>query len=60
MANERGMSYNEVRGRLIDLAKNDRMHPQQKQNLAKSMINQVTLREGQGAAREIVREMTHR
>lgn len=60
MSSERGMSYGEVRGRLMDLAKHDKMHPQQKQNLAKSMLNQVTLREGAGAAREIIREMTHR
>lgn len=56
-----GMSYNEARARVMRIVREpNRGNVQLKQNLVRSIINQAAIREGQGAAREIIREASSR
>ena len=53
-----GMSYNDVRTRVKRITSARTGNAQAKSNLVNSLVNQVRLREGSGAAREIVREFS--
>jgi hypothetical protein len=56
-----GMSYGEGRERIMRIAKEQKHGDiRLKQNLCGSILNQVKLREGDRAAREIVREASSR
>lgn len=52
-----GMSYQEGRDRIARISKGSG-HIDAKRNLANSIVNQVRIREGEGAAREIRREFS--
>ena len=53
-----GMPYEDVRARIKKL-KTQGGNPQLKANLKESLINQARLREGEGAAREIHKELNY-
>ncbi len=57
---ERGMSYNEARARVMRITSAKTGDPRVKSNLVNSILNQARIREGQGAVREIVREVNGR
>jgi hypothetical protein len=60
MGNDRvGMGYEDVRKRVMRITKGD-SNPQARANLTKSLLNQARLRDGDGAVRELVREMRSR
>lgn len=58
MSDKVGMSYENVRARVKRITSAKTGNAQAKANLCNSLINQVRLREGSGAAREIVREFS--
>ena len=60
MAERQGMSYNEGRTRVMRMTGNSHGNAQMKANLVNSIVNQVRIREGAGAAKEIIREMRMR
>ena len=55
-----GMSYNEARSRVLRMSGSKHGSAQLKGNVMNSILNQVKIREGSGAVREIVREMRSR
>ena len=52
-----GMRYEEVRKKLNSINNNKNMHPEQKHNLTRSLLNQARRRDGEGAVRELRREV---
>ena len=57
---EAGMSYSEARARVVRISDNPKIHPQAKENLCRSIINQVKVRSGEGSARELVKSVSSR
>ena len=54
-----GMEYEDVRTRVTRLERTAK-NKQLKSNLQNSLINQARLREGEGAARELRRELSYK
>ena len=54
------MKYEDAKRRLVRITKSDKGNIQAKANICNSMINQVRLREGERAARELTRDVSGR
>jgi hypothetical protein len=58
MQDRPGMSYSEAKTRIKRMVSSGHGNDQAKANLAGSIVNQVRVREGDRAARELVREFS--
>jgi hypothetical protein len=55
--NGMGMDYEDVRKRMKRIATNDKADPGKRANLIQSLGNQAKLRDGDGAVRELHKEL---
>lgn len=59
MSEGMGMNYEDVRKRMKRIARNDSADPQKRANLIHSLSNQARLRDGDGAVRELHKEVSY-